>query len=283
MNTPYIKFETPSAEYSIPNRWNLLSPEQFISICELLTQYGSGKISYRELHILYVCQIFNLDIKKIKGTTAYENLYLLSSQIDFIFKENKEINCCFLAQLLPDLKVDKDSFPAYRIQTEFDTLTCTLTSLQFIEAYELIGCSSDKLPLLAAILYFPEKYTSESAHCFAKHLSNINHITLQAIALNFRAFVNYLFTQTHFNILHAKKNTSDTNKISISMSDSLYNLSTDGLGNVEVIEQMPVIKYLSILRKKLIESIRAMHDSGLSLAEISEKTDLSIKTIKNIV
>lgn len=283
MNAEYINFETPLGEYSIPNRWNLLSAEQFISICELLTWYGSGKISYRELHILYVCRIFALDVKKIKGTTAYENLYLLSSQIDFIFKGNKEINCCFLAQLLPELKAGKETFTAYRIQTEFDTLTCTLTALQFIEAYELLGCTSDKLPLLAAILYYPEKYTSEKAHGFAKCLSKVDPVTLQAIALNFRAFVNYLFTQTHFNILHAKKSTSDTNKMSISMSDSLYNLSSDGLGNVEVIEQMPVIKYLSILRKKLIESIRAMHDSGLNLSEISEKTDLPIKTIKNIV
>ena len=67
------------------------------------------------------------------------------------------------------------------------------------------------------------------------------------------------------------------------MAESLYNLSADGLGNVDVIEQMPVIKYLTILRKKLIESVTAMNEAGIDLVEISDKTGLSIKTIKQII
>ena len=67
------------------------------------------------------------------------------------------------------------------------------------------------------------------------------------------------------------------------MAESLYNLSADGLGDVDVIEQMPVIKYLTILRKKLIESVTAMNEVGLDLVEISDKTGLSIKMIKMIL
>lgn len=50
-----------------------------------------------------------------------------------------------------------------------------------------------------------------------------------------------------------------------------------------MIEQMPVIKYLTILRKKLIESVTAMNEVGLDLVEISDKTGLSIKMIKMIL
>lgn len=286
MNAPTIKFQTLSGEYEILNRWELLSPNQYYFLCTLLHKYSTGELSYRELHLAYVCAILELDPSKIKGITALENLYLLSSQIDFIFKTPKQINACFLAQLVPEIEVSsgkhKKIYHAYKIQTGCDILTSTLTALQFTEAYELIGCSTDKLPLMAAILYHPRRYTSEGAHALSEKFKDIDKITLQAISLNFMAFVNYLFTQTPFKILHTRKG-EEIKPISIGMSESLYNLSADGLGDAEAIEQMPVIKYLTILRKKLIESVKAMKEAGLDLVELSQKTGLSIKIIQQIL
>lgn len=287
MNAPTIKFQTPSGEYEILNRWELLSPKQYYYLCTLLHKYSASELSYRELHLAYICgAILELDPSKIKGITALENLYLLSSQIDFIFKTPKQMNACFLAQLVPEIEVSfgkrKKIYHAYKIQTGCDILTSTLTALQFIEAYELIGCSTDKLPLMAAILYHPGRYTSEGAHALSEEFKDIDKITLQAISLNFMAFVNYLFTQSPFKILHARKG-EEIKPISIGMSESLYNLSADGLGDAEAIEQMPVIKYLTILRKKLIESVKAMKEVGLDLVELSEKTGLSIKIIQQIL
>lgn len=283
MNAPYIEFKTKSGWYNLINRWELLTPEQYFFLCSLLLGYSQGKLSYRELHIAYVCHCLELDAHKIKGATANENLYLLSSQIDFIFKNQKYINNCFLAQLVPFLILNKHVYPAYKIQTSCGTLTCTLTAMQFIEAYELIGCPAGKLPLMAAILYYPGQYTSEGAHALSATFANIDSVTLQAIALNFQALVNYLFSCTPFSILHISGKKDHKPQISIGMTESLYNLSADGLGNVEVIEQMPVIKYLTILRKKLIESVTTMHTSGIDLVEISEKSGLLIKTIKQII
>ena len=169
------------------------------------------------------------------------------------------------------------------IQTGFDTLTCSLSAIQFIEAYDLIGCPIEKLPIMAAILYCPGTYTSEVAHSLAKDFASLDPVLLQGIYLNFQAFANYLFTRTPFNILYMRKSKEHKPAISIGMAESLYNLSADGLGNVDVIEQMPVIKYLTILRKKLIESVMAMNEVGIDLVEISDKTGLSIKTIKQII
>lgn len=283
MNAPSIQFETPQGQYSLPNCWELLTPDLFRYVCELLTDYTSGKLSFRAFHLAYVCRCLALEPEKIKGTTANENLYLLSSQIDFIFKDPEHINNCFLAQLVPELVVGNTIYPSYRIQTACDTLTCTLTTMQFIEAYELIGCQADKLPLLAAILYYPDRYTSEGAHTLSTCFSDVDPVILQSIALNFQALANYLFTRTSFSILYMRKPKEHKPVISIGMAESLYNLSADGLGNVEVIEQMPVIKYLTILRKKLIESVTAMNEAGIDLVEISDKTGLSIKTIKQII
>lgn len=281
MNAPVLKFETALGSYEIPNRWDLLTPELFLSLCRLLVAYNKGLISYRELHIDFVCLALGLNPRKIKEP-ATTNIYLLSEHIDFIFSPEGKLNACFLAQLVPVLQIEKREYPGYTINKACDTLTSSLTALQFIEAYELIGCQADKLPLLAAILYCPGKYTSESAHLFADQLRVVDENILQSIALNFNALVNYLFTKTQFSILMNKK-PSEKKNITISMADGLYNLSADGLGDASAIEQLPVLKYLSILRKKLIESVQAMHQAEMDLQEIATKTGLSIKTIKQII
>jgi hypothetical protein len=283
MNLPYIKFQLlEGGAYTVPNRWELLTPEQFLSLVGLLLDYGDGAISFRELHTRYVCQCLELDPGAITDPQAAENIYLLSTYIDFIFKNPKEINACFLAQLVPVLETRKRYYDAYRIHTGYDTLTCSLTAIQFIEAYELLGCPAEKLPLLAAILYLPGKYTSERAHVFAGKLADVDPVVLQAVSFNFMAFAAYLFTRTPFYILRAKKGNIGTATITTGMSESLYNLSADGLGDVEAIEQMPVIKYLTILRKKLIEGVKAMRDAEVSVVDIADKTGLSIQTINKI-
>lgn len=283
MNAPDIIFTTPSGEYGIPNRWERLTPELYLSVCRLLDRYSSGEISYRALHIAYVCEALGLDPSRIKGTTAHENLCLLSEQIDFILKDERRVNDRFLAQLVPAISSGGREYKAYEIHTGFGALTCSLSAIQFIEAYELIGSQEDKLPLLAAILYCPGTYSSEAAHRLADTFSGLDPILSQAIYLNFLAFANYLFTQTPFSVLYTRKAKEHKPVISIGMAESLYNLSADGLGDVDVIERMPVIKYLSILRKKLIESVTAMSEAGIDLLEISDKTGLSTQTIKKIV
>ena len=198
MNAPAIVFETHFGKYSIPNRWELLTPDLYLSVCELLQQYTAGQISYRSLHIAYICKALNLNPKKIKGTSANENMYLLSEQIDFIFKDPQHINNCFLAQLVPVISVNGQVYKAYMIQTSFDTLTCSLSTIQFIEAYDLIGCPIEKLPIMAAILYCPGTYTSEAAHSLAKGFASLDPVLLQGICLNFQAFSNYLFYSDSF-------------------------------------------------------------------------------------
>lgn len=282
MNLDKIIFTTSKGEYNIPNRWELLTPEQFLYLCDLISQYAIGNATISDVHLFFVCKTLGLNPKKIEDTEAMANLTVLADQIDFIFDTSGKINISFLAQLVPQLKTKKRKYKGYEINTEFDTLTCSLTASQFIEAQEIMKSKTNKLPLLAAILYCPTPYSSEKAHELASDFVNVTPNNLHAIALNFQALVSFLFTKTHFSLLSAGKN-NEIPEIATGLTETMYNLSADGMGDVNAVKQMPVIEFLTIFRKKLIESVRAMNDAKIDIVEISTKTGLSTQIIKKML
>ena len=200
------------------------------------------------------------------------------SKLDYKFV----LNGCFCAQLVPFVSIQGHLYSGYSIDTSFNQLTCSLVALQFIEARSLLGCGQEMLPLLAAILYHPGLYDSESAHRLAKEFERLPDETLQSIAFNFSSFVNYLFSATQFRILVAGESEKKSS-ITTGALESLYNLSNDGLGDISTVEQMNIIKYLTILRKKLIETVQSMNFSEISLGDIAKNTGLPISLIKQII
>ena len=162
-------------------------------------------------------------------------------------------------------------------------LTCSLTALQYIEAQELIERGEESLPLLAAILYYPKKeYHSERAHELAKVFARLPIETLTAISFNFQAFNNYLFSKTSFSLL-SKFTHKPKQPITTDASDALYDLSKEGLGNAKQIEQMNVLTYLKVLRKKTIDAVKDMKGFGWDKAKISEEVGLPISVINKII
>lgn len=200
------------------------------------------------------------------------------SKLDYKFV----LNSCFCTQLIPYVSIQGQLYSGYTIDTSFNQLTCSLTALQFIEARSLLGCDKNTLPLLAAILYHPGVYNSESAHTLAKSFERLSDDTLQSIAFNFSSFINYLFSATQFRILVAGENEKKS-PITTGAVESLYNLSGDGLGDISTIEQMNIIKYLTVLRKKLIEAIQSMSFTEMPLVDIAKNTGLPISLIKQII
>ena len=193
------------------------------------------------------------------------------------------IDLCFCAQLIPSIQIDGRSYPGYRIETSFGTLTCSLTALQYVEAQGLIERDEESLPLLAAILYYPEKeYNSERAHELAKEFAKLPLETLTAISFNFQAFNNYLFSKTSFSLL-SKFSHKPKQPITTDASDALYDLSKEGLGNAKQIEQMNVLTYLKVLRKKTIDAVKDMKGFGWDKLKISEEVGLPISVIDKIL
>ena len=196
---------------------------------------------------------------------------------------NYAVDSCFCKQMITVIRFnDEELYSAYTIDTSFNRLTCSLTALQFIEARSLIGGSLEQLPLLAAILYYPDRYSSDGAHSLAHKFVKLPVDELTAIAFNFQAFVNYLFTKTEFKLLTEAKNTK-VSAISTGALESLYNLSSDGLGDVDTIERMNILQYLTILRKKLIDTVRSLHSAKMEKIDIAKETGLPIHIINDIL
>lgn len=278
MNAEHITFRTNKATHKIPNRWELLTPQLFEYLVLLLSQMAMQRIDAAMVKLLYISKVLGANPLKIRDTEAMANLTILAAHIDFIFDNKGNVNACFLAQLVPKFGRHK----AYRIKTSMDTLTCSLTALQLIEAQDALKGGTSKLPLLAAILYCPAPYSSAKAHDLASRFAR-DPVKLQAVALNFQSLVTFLFTKTHFSILASAAGDHHMPEIATGMIETLYNLSADGMGDVQAVEQMPVIKFLTILRKKLIESVRAMHDANMDIVQISEKTKLDTRLIKKMI
>lgn len=282
MNQESIEIRTGERSVKIPNRWELLTADQYTFLVALITQFALKTATVDDVRFHYVCYMLGVQPSGITDYDAIANLIVIADQVDFIFDSSGNINLCFLAQLLPVLKTKKRTLPGYSVNTSFGTLTCSLTASQFIDAYELLNVSADKLPLLSSILYTPSPYSSEKAHTLAEEFKTVDPYLLQAVSMNFQALLTYLFTQTHFSLLSTGKK-DNVPEIATGMAETMYNLSVDGMGDVSSVKQMPIIEFLTILRKKIIESVKAMHDAKIDILKISEITGLPIHLIKKML
>lgn len=322
MNKP-IEFQLRNEKYSIPNRWEDLTPDVFQYLFSLLMQMASGELSPAMVRILYVCHVLGINYKKIKDPVAVENIHSLAYQVTFpisiVYPDNNAallelspelreqarkipperlpssamtkylqrleyhfvIDNCFCAQLIPVIELDGKKLQGYTVNTDFDNLTCNLTALQYIEAKQLIG-RPDTLPLMASILYHAHPYDSLSAHEAASSFADLPETTLLAIAFNFQSFTNYLFTKTHFSLLTKGKDDKKS-PIAAGALESLYNMSQDGLGDMNTVSQMNIIQYLTVLRKKTIEFVKSLSQAEKKLTDIEKITGLPLSIIKQIV
>ena len=193
------------------------------------------------------------------------------------------VDLCFCAQLIPAVRVKEHTYQGYTVEKGYGMLTCSLTALQYIEARELIERGEKSLPLMAAILYYPSpQYDSERAHALAHEFEILPPQLLTAISFNFQAFNNYLFSKTHFSLLSKFKPRPD-HPITTDASDALYDLSKEGLGDALQIEQMNVLTYFKVLRKKTIDAVRDMKGFGWDKTKISNEVGLPISVIDDII
>lgn len=154
----------------------------------------SGQFSPGAVKCLFLCYMKGWNLNKIKrDERTLENFMSIASQLSFIFQEKDDkfvLDLCFCRQQLPIIFIDKKAYYGYEVNTDFKSLTCSLTALQYIEARQLLDMGEESLPLLAAILYFDkEVYSSEEAQKLALKFKKLPVNTLRAIALNFTAVI----------------------------------------------------------------------------------------------
>ena len=297
MKKDFISLSYKGVGHKVPNSWELLTPAQYLKLVNYLMRMDRGDLSLDEVRIYFLCDLMGWDVRKFRTDESVENLLAISEQLTFIFrkvypvsddkeKESEEysyaIDLCFCRQLIPEVYVGKKCFEGYKVSTDFQSLTCSLTALQYIEARQLLDMGEASLPLMAAILYYPGEYSSEGAQQLAHQFEVLPEATLQAISLNFQAVNNFIFLKTEFSLLTkfvAKKG----NTITTDAIDALYDLSKDGLGNVDQVERMNVLTYLRILRKKTIDGVKSLKASGMDVVKISNEVGLPLQIVKQIV
>ena len=194
------------------------------------------------------------------------------------------LNACFCAQLVPAVTIGGETFQGYKVRRDYDMLSTSMTAMQYIDARSLSD-RPEALPLMAAVLYCPGDYDPEKAHLLSHRMESLDPVTLAAIQLNFIAFDSFLLTRTHFRILQDRKEggSRPAPLITTGPVEALYSLASSGYGNLDEVERMNVIKYLTLMRKQLIESVQTMAASGMKITDIAAKSGLPFTTINSIL
>lgn len=279
-----ISVRANGKEYEIPNSWDLLTSEQYLKLIELVSLMESGQYSLGVVKCLFLCHLMKWDVRKIKDYERnLENFVSIASQISFFYEEKEDkfvLDLCFCRQMLPIVFIDKKAYYGYEVSTDYNSLTCSLSALQYIEARQLLDMGEESLPLLAAVLYFKKgEYSSEKAQKLADEFRKLPANTLRAIALNFTAVNNFIFLKTEFSLL-TKFVPQKGNAIT---TDALYDLSKDGLGNASQVERMNVLTYLRILRKKTIDGVKTLRTAGMDVVKIANEVGLPLEIVKKII
>lgn len=283
----------------IPNSWQGVTPDVFQKFVSNLAEHYAGNITVADIRRRYVLDVMGWRLSRIHDADALATIISIADRITFLFTEEEQsltLNLNFFAQFVPTIKIGTTEYHAYTVSTAYNNLTTSLTALQFIEAQQILqqpqsriatvpgsfAAGQSSLPFLAAILYCPPPYNSTTAQLLADKMQQLSPVTLMAIQMNFIAFTTALYSQTEFALL-AKFQPKKQSPIATDMADALYDLCADGLGTHEEVEQMNLLTYLRILRKKTIEAVRQMRSMEWDVIRISQETTLPVSVIQQII
>lgn len=304
-------------KYELPNSWEELSQDQYLALVPLINRMMSGDLTLSQVRIKWVKQILGLKRVKVKSRMeeiAADNLYTLSRQVNFFYyvdygdadksissevrrmvrktpaedfvTTNSEIrylqsldytfqlDAVWVKNLLPTLKIGKKHYQGWSATVEGGMLITDMTTQQFTQGYDLLlsinkGQVNSAMRLLVCVLYGVDQ-----------NADLVQDDVLQAVTLNFQAFVSFIFTKTRYSVLWNRDLPAKPNrKVSTGMSEAIYGLCNNGYGSYDQIEQMPLMTYLSILLSDLISSVRNMKEMDMKIDKISEKTGLPYDVI----
>ena len=231
-------------------------------------------------------ELSNKDYALAKRTDPYRLRHIPSLSLLKDLDYKYQLDLCYFAQLVPELNIILGNkrvahYNGYRAVMSDGVIACSLTALQYIEARQLLD-KPKAWPLMASILYCPGSYDSEGAQRNVNVFRRLPPETLKAIAMNFMAINTFIYTKTEFSLL-SKFEPGKAKDITPDMSDALYDLCNDGLGNADEVEHLNLMTYLKVLRKKTIDGVRQLKGSGMDLAKIASETGLPIEIITKIV
>ncbi len=76
--------------YRLPEKWEELNPDQFLTLVDLLTKYKRSEIDFLEMKVLFVMKILGVKPRRIRSEEKRrlrdENLYRMSQHVDFFLQ-----------------------------------------------------------------------------------------------------------------------------------------------------------------------------------------------------
>lgn len=288
MEKETIKLAVSGTVVDLPNSWDTIADKDFPVIVDALAQLYAGIITPNEVLCRYVCSALSLSLPRIVSSNHAADLLAIAQRVTFLFTPSAPVLEASASSLQPNLNFARQFLPriathnAYTISTSCQRLTCSLTALQYIEAIDALHGGTDQLPLLASILYSPRPYDTAKALDLVGEFRCQSAVTLLSVRMVFEALVNFIYTRTPFSLLAQFKSKKES-PIATTMADSLFDLATEGYGTVDQVEQMNVITFLSIMRKKTIDTVRSMRSMELTTPDIASRTGLPISVINDIV
>lgn len=226
------------------------------------------------------------DVRKMLRKTPPDELLSTSGEVRYARSLEWEyrIDAVWMKNLLPMVRLGDRELQGWSAHLEGGTLTTSMTSYQFAQGYDLLSAigsdgSSRAMALLAGLLYGAD--TDDAA--LMEEIGQLPDDILQAAILNFQAFVTFIFTRTPFAILWSSGSGAAKKQESLTMSDSLYGLCKEGYGNYELVERMPLMTYLGIMRTEMICSVRSMAATDTAPEDIAARMGLSVEQVKKML
>lgn len=193
------------------------------------------------------------------------------------------IDAVFVKNLLPSIQVGEKKVYGYKCQLIGNLLDTNLTAEQFINAGMAIdeyhkSKNEQHIDLLVSILYkIPD----------LQQLKKVGPVTKFAVLLNYQAIVSFLMRKTKYSLIWYRepgaKTKTNNSRFTVGASESLLSLSKLGFGNVEQLSEYNLIRYLDLLLKNIVDSVKTLNDMKESVTKISERTGLSIPLITEIL
>lgn len=226
------------------------------------------------------------DVRKMLRKTPPDEILSTSGEIRYARSLEWEyrIDAVWMKNLLPMIRLGERELQGWSAHLEGGALTTSMTSYQFAQGYDLLTAISDggsrrAMALLVGLLYGAD--TDDAA--LVERIGQLPDDILQAVILNFQAFVTFIFTRTPFSTLWSSRSGTTKKQESLAISDSLYGLCKEGYGNYEQVERMPLMTCLGIMRSEMISAVRSMAATDTAPEDIAARMGLSVEQVKKML
>ena len=299
--------------YTVPNRWDELSPSQYIALSKQLSIFQSGGISLDMCRVAWLQDILSLPSAKVGFCDRDDytrNMVFMADKVDFFYyyQYDKEV-----IKLLPpevrllvrkkhpeylaaspertyllrgdivlqvDNYIDRNLLPSIQVGDGGDGggvkgwCADSINAHDFLLCADLISQLADNSNIIDDIV---ELLYPQAVQGWAHELDiEVKY----AVLFNFQCFSNYLFNRTRFRVLFTPSKDKKSGRSELTLNiDNLYTLSKKGYGSAIELEAITMNQYLTLLLGELIDTARTMHAYKKSAVTIAGELNVDLKYI----